>query len=86
MRALIEKGADVNYNDYVGSGTPIILAVESKQYNAARLLLEKGSDPSIGAKFHDYPSDTARKSKDKKMLELLMRYRANCKEEPKRCM
>jgi ankyrin repeat protein len=86
MRALIEKGADVNYNDYVGSGAPLILGVEAKQYDAAQLLLDSGADASIGAKFHGYPWDIAREAKDQKMLDLLMRYRSNCKEEPDRCM
>jgi ankyrin repeat protein len=86
MRALIEKRADVNYNDYVGSGTPLILAVEAKQYDAAQILLDNGADASIGAKFHGYPWDIAREAKDQKMLDLLMRYMSNCKEEPDRCM
>ena len=85
MRALIEKGADVNYNDYVGSGTPLILAIEQNKYDAVQLLLDKGADPSIGAKFHGYPWEIATKGKNKRMLDLLMRYRSNCKEEPEQC-
>ena len=86
MHALIEKGADINYNDYVGSGTPLIIAIEENKLNAVQVLLNSEADPSIGAKFTGYPWEIAKNAKNKKMLDLLTRYRSNCKSEPQRCM
>jgi len=85
MRALIEKGADVNYNDYVGSGTALIAAIEKNQYGAIRLLLDKEADPSIDAKFHGYPWNIAKRSKNEKIRDLLKQHRSNCKEQPEHC-
>jgi ankyrin repeat protein len=83
VQALIERGADVSA---LGSGgTPIIAAIEVNKYDAARLLLEHGADPSIGANFHDYPWLIARQRHDKEMLALLQRYHDNCKADPARC-
>src|SRR5207249_2327101 len=86
MQVLIEKGSDVNYNDYVGSGTPLIIAIEENKLDAVQLLLDNAADPSIGAKFTGYPWEIAKKANNKKMLDLLSRYRSNCKSEPERCM
>ena len=86
MHALIDKGADVDYNDYVGSGTPLTIAIEENKLSAVQVLLNNAADPSIGAKFTGYPWDIAKNAKNKKILDLLMRYRSNCKSEPQRCM
>jgi ankyrin repeat protein len=85
MKELIQHRADVNYNDYVGAGSPLLLAVEQEKLEAVELLLEHGADPSIEAKFHGYPWDLARQSKNKKLFEVISRYRANCKDHPDRC-
>jgi ankyrin repeat protein len=45
VRALIEKGADVNSRDDKGR-TPLMLAAVENKSDAARLLLEKGADMS----------------------------------------
>jgi TolB protein len=85
MRALLEKGADVNQNGYVGGGTALIGAIENDRPDAVELLLDHKADPSIGAKFHGYPFEIAREAKNEKVLNLLRKYKGNCIDEPQRC-
>ncbi len=53
VKELIEKGAAINYNDYVGVGTALMDAVETNNINLVSILLDAGADPTIEAKFHD---------------------------------
>ena len=85
IRALLDKDADVNLNDYVGGGTALIAAIEADHPDAVELLLEHKADPSIGAKFHGYPFDIARKGKNEKMLNLLLKYKRSCTDQPQKC-
>ena len=85
LRALLEKGASVNLNDYVGGGTALIAAIENNHPDVVELLLEHTADPSIGGKFHGYPLEIAKEEKNEKVLDLLRKYKGNCIEEPQRC-
>jgi Tol biopolymer transport system component len=85
MHALLEKGAKVDINDYVGSGTALIGAIESNHPDAVELLLQHQADPSIYAKFHGYPFDIARENKNQKVLDLLRKYKDNCVDRPEKC-
>ncbi len=85
LRALLEKGAKVDLNDFVGGGTALIAAIEKDNADAVELLLEHKADPSIGDKFHGYPFDMARKANHEKVLNLLRKYKGNCTDQPEKC-
>jgi ankyrin repeat protein len=65
---LIRKGADVNYDDFVGRGTALMGAVEDGRRQMVSLLLRYGADPTIEAKFHDRPLKSATDPQIKRML------------------
>jgi ankyrin repeat protein len=51
IEKVIAKGADVNENDYVGAGTPLIRAAMDNNVAIVKLLLDHGADPTAEAKF-----------------------------------
>lgn len=82
IETLISKGADVNGNDYVGSGTPLMRAAEANQLEIVKLLLRHGADPTIAAKFHAFPLEATSDPEIKKLLNQAI---ANCRNGTQRC-
>ena len=82
VKKLLAKGADVNVNDSMGAGTPLQLAVESDQPDMVKVLLERGADPTIHARFHD-PPETA--SRDERIRAMLKRAVAQCRRGAGKC-
>jgi len=68
VEALIAKGADVNYNDAVGAGTPLMDAVEGNNLTVVKILLNAGADPTLEAKFHDPVSVSAKNPAVRKLI------------------
>lgn len=58
MRWLIEKGADVNYQDK-GGYTPLHFAVQERRMNALDLLFENGANPNLKDRHGNSPLWTA---------------------------
>lgn len=72
IKALIDKGANINYICGMGM-TSLHHAVKHGKVNAARLLLEKGADINAKCK-NKTPLDFAKESKNQEMIELLLPY------------
>ena len=54
IETLLDAGADINGQDHYGH-TPMVAAMMGCEYNAARLLLDHGADPTIkNEKGHDF--------------------------------
>jgi len=82
IEKLILKGADINYNAYVGAGTALIRAAEDNQLEIVKLLLDHGADPTLKAKFHDSPMD---ETSNREIKRLLSEAIANCRSGVRKC-
>lgn len=80
--ALIRKGAKVNEDDFVGGGTALMAATENNNRAMVKLLLENGADPTIAAKFHDAPLQSA---KDPEIRRMLRNALNECKAGTRKC-
>jgi ankyrin repeat protein len=86
MAALLDAGADPNRFDardgvspVAGANrwTPLLHAIHKQQPEAARLLLERGADPNLGAAHGLAPLLMAADDPDPTIVELLLAYGAN---------
>lgn len=82
IEKLLAKGADVNDNDYVGAGTPLIRATEDNQLEVVQLLLDHGADPTITAKFHNPPIQATSNPQIRTILEGAI---ASCRTGARKC-
>ena len=82
IEKLISKGADVNENDYVGGGTPLLCAAEDNQLEIVKVLLDHGADPTIEAKFHGSPIQATSDPEIKKILSEAI---ASCRSGARKC-
>jgi hypothetical protein len=71
LKRMIKMGANVNANDYVGSGTALISAIEDNRADIVQILLESGADPLESAKFHGTPEEIAREKENPEIINLI---------------
>ncbi len=73
-RLIIEKGADVNAQDYLGS-TPFYFAASRSDFELAKLLIEKGAITNIpGGYYHKTALEAAKLANDKKRIKFLKKH------------
>ncbi len=75
----IEKGADVNYSGFMGN-TPLLYAIGNENYDLVNQLISKGADVNYYNKYEGSsipPLTKAVKTKDLKMVKLLVKKGAN---------
>jgi hypothetical protein len=82
IEKIISKGANINDNDYVAAGTALIRAAEDNQFEIVKLLLDRGADPTIKAKFHDSPMEA---TSDPEIKRLLSEAIASCRSGVRKC-
>lgn len=72
LELFIDAGADVNAKDYDGD-TPLHLAVECRDYEIIKFLIENGADPTIKNKENKTPLDIVKNapSFDEEFIKLL---------------
>jgi len=68
---LLDHGADINAMDHKG-WTPLMMAVHSKNFDIARLLLERGADAILKNSEGDRALDLLRRAKGYKALRKLL--------------
>jgi uncharacterized protein len=70
---LINNGADVNAD--AKEGSPLLLAIQKKNFAVVKLLLEKGAKPNLKSSIDSVTTiSEAEKQGDKEILELLKKY------------
>lgn len=72
LEFLLEKGANVNVQNFNGS-TPLIFAVVNNHVASIKLLLEKGADVTIKDRYGSTVLDMLDKEKDSMIISLLKR-------------
>ncbi|KAI4266916.1 MAG: hypothetical protein L6R38_008481, partial [Xanthoria sp. 2 TBL-2021] len=74
MAMLLDAGAEINEHHVGSYGSALIAAIVNSKYDAVKLLLERGADPSLGAglKSHFPIIAAASVSENEEMVQLLI--------------
>ncbi len=67
---LIDNGADINIRHWKNT-TPLMIAINKKQFDVAKLLIAKGADITLKNKKGQAALDLAKKRKNKDIIKLL---------------
>lgn len=76
IKLLIESGADINAWDSDQHLNPLLAAVYWDNREAAKLILEAGSDPNVVNDYRDSPLSMAVEKDDVEMAKMLLQYGA----------